>query len=48
MLGLVGQVGVANGGEDRVMAQVFLHLDQFDAGFNQVSRVGVAPMPSTA
>ena len=44
MLGLVGQVGVANGGENRVMAKVFLHLDQIDAGFDQVSRVGVATM----
>ena len=44
MLGLVGQVGVSNGGENRVMAEVFLHLDQIDAGFDQVSRVGVATM----
>ena len=48
MLGLVGQVGVADGGENRVMAKVFLHLDQIDAGFNQVSRVTVAPMPCSA
>ena len=42
MLGLVGQVGEADGGENRVMAEVFLHLDQIDAGLDQVSGVGVA------
>ena len=42
MLGLVGQVGVADGGENRVMAEVFLHLDQINTGFDQVSGVGVA------
>ena len=45
MLGLVGQVGVADGGENRVMAKILLHLDQIDAGFDQMSRVTVATMP---
>ena len=44
MLGLVGQVGVADSGENRVMAEILLHLDQIDAGFDQVSRVTVATM----
>ena len=44
MLGLVGQVGVTDGGENRVMAEILLYLDQIDAGFDQVSGVGVAPM----
>jgi hypothetical protein len=43
MLGLVGQVGVAGGGENRVMAEEFLHLDQIDAGLDQMSRVAVPP-----
>ncbi len=42
MLGLVGQVGVANGGENRVMAEVFLYLDQIDAGLDQVGGIAVA------
>ena len=48
MLGLVSQMGVADGGENRVMAEVFLHLDQIDAGLDQVSRVTVTPMPCSA
>ena len=42
MLGLVGQVGVANGGENRVMAEVFLDLDQIDTGLDQVGGIAVA------
>ena len=42
MLGLVRQVGVAGGGEYRVMAKVFLHLDQINAGFDQVRGIGMA------
>lgn len=41
MLGLVGQVGVANGGQNGVMAEVLLDLEQVDAGFDQVCGVGV-------
>lgn len=48
MLGLVGQVSVAGGGENRVMAEELLHLDQIDAGFNQVGGVAVPPMPCSA
>mgnify|MGYP000858095301 CR=1 FL=1 len=42
MLGLVGQVSVAGGGENRVMAEELLHLDQIDAGLDQVGSVAVA------
>ena len=42
MLGLVAQVGRADGGEKGVMAEEFLHLDQIDTGLDQVSRVAVA------
>lgn len=41
MFGLVSQVGIANGGENRVVAEEFLHLDQIDAGFDQVCGIGV-------
>ena len=44
MLGLVGQMGVAGSGENRVMAKEFLHLDQIDTGLNQVSGIAVPPM----
>ena len=42
MRGLVGQVGVANGGENGLMAEDLLHLDQINAGFNQMGCVAVA------
>ena len=42
MFGLVGQMGVAGGGENRVMAEVFLYLDQIDAGLDQVGGIAVA------
>ena len=41
MLGLVGQVGIANGGQNGVMAENLLYLDQVDASFDQVRCVGV-------
>jgi hypothetical protein len=41
MLGLVSQVGIAHGGQYRVVAEEFLHLDQIDAGFDQVCGIGV-------
>jgi hypothetical protein len=42
VLGLIGQVGVTDGGEDRVMAEVFLDFDEVDAGLNQVGCIAVA------
>jgi hypothetical protein len=36
VLGLVGQVGVARRGQNRVVPEVFLHLDQINAGLDQV------------
>ena len=44
MLGLVSQMGIAGGGENRVMAEEFLHFDQVDTRFDQVSGIAVAPM----
>jgi hypothetical protein len=44
MLGLVGQVGIADGGEDGVMAEEFLYFDQVDTRFDQV---GCVAMPQT-
>ena len=34
MLGLIREVGVTSGGENRVMAEEFLDFDQVDAGFD--------------
>lgn len=42
LLGLIGEVGVAGGGEDAVVAEEFLHLDQINAGLDEVGRIGVA------
>ena len=42
MLGLVGEVGITGGGEDRVMAEELLHFDQIDTGFNQMRGITVA------
>ena len=36
MLGLVGQMGIAGGGKNGVMAEELLYLDQIDAGLDQV------------
>ena len=47
-LGLSGQVGVAVGGEDGVVAQDPLNVLQADAGLDQVSCIAVAPMPMSA
>ena len=47
-LGLSGQVGVAVGGENGVVAQDVLNVLQTDAGLDQVSCVAVAPMPMSA
>ena len=42
MLGLVRQVGVSRGGQNRVVSEDFLYLDQIDAGFDQVGRIAMA------
>ena len=42
VLGLVGQMGIADGGENGVMAKELLHLEQIDAGLDQVGGVGMA------
>jgi hypothetical protein len=42
MLGLVGQVCIANGREYREMAEDLLDLDQVDASFDQVRGIAVA------
>ena len=44
MLGLVSQMGIAGGGENAVMAEELLYLDQIDADLDQVSCITVAPM----
>ena len=41
-LGVVGEMGVAGGGEDGEMAENFLHFEQIDPGLDQVCGVGVA------
>jgi len=41
MLGLVSQMGIAGGGENGVMAEEFLHLDQIDASLDQVSCIAM-------
>jgi hypothetical protein len=41
MLGLVSQMGISGGGENGVMAEKLLHLDQIDARLDQVSRIAV-------
>jgi hypothetical protein len=48
MPGLIRQMGVANGRENRVMAENALHLGELDAGLDQVRGISVAPMPSSA
>ena len=48
MLGLVSQVGIAGGGENRLMAEEFLHLDQIDTGLDQVRGIAVTIMPISA
>jgi len=44
MLGLIGQVGIAGGGEYRVVSEELLYLDQIDPGLDQVRGIAVAPM----
>ena len=42
--GVGGEVGVFSGGEDRVVTEDFLHLQQIDTGLDQVRRIAVATM----
>jgi hypothetical protein len=42
MLRLLGEVGVANRGQNRLVAEDFLDLDQIDTGFNQMRGIAVA------
>lgn len=42
VLGLIRQVRIADGGQDRVMTENLLYLDQVDAGFDQVGGIAVA------
>ena len=42
MLGLVGEVGIAGGGENGVVTEDLLYLDQIDTGFDQVGCIAVA------
>ena len=42
MFGLVRQVGIARGGQNGMVAEDFLYLDQIDAGLDQVSCIAVA------
>ena len=42
MLRLVGQMGIAGGGENGVMAEELLHLDQIDPCLDQVGCIAVA------
>lgn len=39
MLDLIRQMGIACSGEDRVMAENLLDLDEIDAGLDQVSGI---------
>ena len=42
MLGLVGEMGVTDGGENGMMAEELLYLDQIDAGLDQMGGIAVA------
>lgn len=42
MLGLIGQMGVSDGGENGVVPEEFLYFDQIDTGLDQVSGIAVA------
>ena len=42
MLGLIRQVGISRGGQNGVVAEDFLYLDQIDAGLDQVSGIAMA------
>jgi len=42
MLGLVGEMGIAGGGENAVMAEELLDLDQIDTGLDQVRCIAMS------
>ena len=42
MLGLVSQMGIADGGEHGVMAEALLYFDQIDTGLDQVGGIAMA------
>ena len=42
MLGLIRQVGISRGGQNGVVAEDFLYLDQIDPGLDQVRGITVA------
>ena len=42
MFGLVRQVGISRGGQNGMVAEDFLYLDQIDAGLDQVSCIAMA------
>ena len=44
MLGLIRQVGIADGGEYGVVAEEFLYFNQVNASFDQVGCIAVATM----
>ena len=48
MLGLVGEMGVTDRGENGMMAEELLYLDQIDAGLDQMCGIAMPPMPITA
>ena len=48
MLGLVGEMRVADGSENGVMAEELLYLDQSNAGLDQVRCKAVAPLQRAA
>ena len=42
MLSLIREMGVANGGQNGLMAQDLLNLNQIHTGFNQMRGIAVA------
>ena len=42
MLGLIGQVGITNRRENRVVTENLLDLDEVDAGLDQVSGIAMS------
>ena len=42
ILGVLGEAGIAGGGENGMMAKKLLHLDQIDTGLDQVGCIAVA------
>ncbi len=44
VVGVAGEMGVAGGGENGVMAQNLLHFQQVDPGLDQVGCIAVTPM----